>query len=461
MMKRAAVGSIFLFIISILGHAEGLDSLARKVSDGLLGHFSGKESIKTAIVKFDNFSDVSDLAAHKFYQILISSLENASSPQFAYTDLMVNFIKRRGEFNLNRIDQLNYLIYVRLVKNRDKIGAGIAVFSRNLDRLVYIKYFEDMLPPGERDLYEARDYGFKGTGFSMEVEIDAEKNLLDFKTILNPDRAAYRYFFYYPEKIDIFINEDNSFKKFFSYKLAWGRPYYPVLNHEGKLSLFYHENGLYITVGSNFSPRSKIFCLKDNLWKEIALVDFVPLKLIRLNQNDYIAGARYDEGKNYFNEKLYLAPLVSGEVQKEGILEKRVPASYSLDFSAVESTEGGGALLESIHLIDTAYNYRFLAGDFEELAVEPDKRGSALAVLDGRWLAVSDYSTALEKDKLFFYKIEEGSKRQVYENPVHGQVVFISPGAWKENRGFWVYVKRTRERRDEYRLQFWSKKNDE
>lgn len=474
MKKSLLVGSIVLFIISFPGHvgnvcyadnARGTDDLPRKVSDGVLNFFADKANIRAAIVKFENFSDFSDRAAQKFYQVLVSNLESSPSSQMTHTDLMVNFVKKRGEFNLNRIDRLNYLIYIKLLNNRDKLGAGVAVFSRVLDKLVYVKYFEENVSTGERGMYEIRDYGFKGTGFSKQMEIDADKNLLDFKTIINPDNpTTYRYFFYYPDKIDIFVMENNSFKRYFTYKLDWRRPYFPVLNKEGRLCLFYYDNGLYITVGSNFSPKSRIFRLKDNVWKEIAELNFVPTKLIRLNQNDYLAGGRYDEGKNYFRQTLVLVPFISGELDKSNRLEKRVPFFYSLDFSTVAREDTGGMMLESIHLIDTDYNYRFLAGDFEERAVEPERRGSSLAALDGSWLAVSDYSTDVDKDILYFYKIEEGGKRLVYENPVRGQAVFISPGAWKDRRGFWVYVKKEQENRveyAEYRLQFWSKKNDE
>jgi len=477
MKKLVFSGSIFLLIISFLGHvdhlcyARGVDELTRKVSDGILGYFADKTNTRTAIVKFENFSDLSDQAAQKFYQVLVSSLESSPPSQLVHIDLMVNFQKKRGEFNLNRIDRLNYLIYIKLIKHRDKLGAGVAIFSRTLDKLVYIQYFEENVPAGDREVYDIRDYGFKGTGFSSLMEIDADKNLLDFKTVINPDNAGntgnaatYRYFFYYPDKIDIFVMEDNSFKKFFTYQLDWGRPYFPVLNKEGRLCLFYHDNGLYISVGSNFSPLARIFRLKDNLWKEIAAVDFTPIKLVRINQNDYLAGARYDEGKNFFRETLVLMPFISGELDNTNRLEKRIPSFYSIDFSTARDEENGEAPLESIHLIDRDYNYRFLAGDFEERAVEPGKRGSSLAALDGSWLAVSDYSTDVDKDKLYFYKIEEGSKRLVYENPIRGQAIFISPGAWKDRRGFWVYVKRdegNREEYAEYRLQFWSKKNDE
>jgi len=464
-MKRYFfVGCIFLFVVSAIGYANGIETLALKASKGILNYFDSKNNVRTSIVKFDNFSDVSDLTAQKYYQLLVANLE--THPPVKFTDLMINFHKKRGKFNLNRIDRLNYLIYIKLIKNRDKLGTGTAIFSRSLDKIVYIKYFEVDFSAGDRDLYETRDYGFKSTGFSRQIEIDADKNLLDFKSIINPD-GTYRYFFYYPEQIEIFKIENNLFKKYFSFKLEWGRPYYPVMDYEGRLSLFYFDgNGdsrLYLTVGGNFSPHSKVFYFQDNQWRETDTIDFVPIKLIQLNGIDYLAGARYDEGKNYFKGKLLLIPFLSGALQQENLLEKQVPPFYSLDFST-NNQHQQEPMLETIHLIDTDYNYRFFAGDFEERIVvhEKKKHGSSLAALDGQWLAVSDYSFTINNnnDTLYFYKIEEGSNRLVYENRMNGQVIFISPGTWKSRKGFWIYVKKMKNEHGDYHLQFWSKNND-
>jgi hypothetical protein len=466
-MKRYFfVGCIFLFVVSTSGYANGIETLAQKVSKGILNYFASKNNVSTSIVKFENFSDLSDLTAQKYYQLLVANLE--SHPPVKFTDLMINFHKKRGKFNLNRMDRLNYLIYIKLVKNRDKLGTGTAIFSRSLDKIVYIKYVEDVLSAGDRNIYETRDYGFKSTGFSRQIEIDAEKNLLDFKSILDPD-GTYRYFFYYPEQIEIFKIENNLFKKYFSFQLEWGRPYYPVMDDEGRLSLFYLDGSgdsrLYLTVGGNFSPHSKIFCFQDNQWREIDTVDFVPIKLIRLNGIDYLAGARYDEGKNFFKGKLLLIPFLFGKLQRENLLEKWVPPFYSLDFSTDNQHQHPYQQeLETVHLIDTDYYYRFYAGDFEEriAATEKKKRGSSLAALDGQWMAVSDYSFTIndKNDTLYFYKIEKGSNRLVYENRINGQVIFISHGTWKTRKGFWVYVKEKKRKHVEYSLQFWSKTND-
>ena len=476
--KQRHIFHILLFFLTIavlfgpgicVCYGQGMETLARKVSDNIIDYFTAKResNIRFSIIKFENFSGISDLSAHKFYQQIVSNLEGR--PQIIYNDLMINFNQKKGEFNISRVDRFDYLIYLKLIRNLDNIGAGIAIFSRSLDKIIYIKYFEETFSAGERNIYETVDYGFKSLGFSRQIEIDADKYLLDFKCMNNPDQADQaQYFFFYPGEIEIFKNKDNQFKKCFSVKLVWNRPYYPVMDCEGKLCFFYQKNDdgvpvLHLTAGSNFSPNAKILAFKNNLWQEIDSLDFVPIKVIRLNNDDYLAGAFYDEGKNYFKDKLILVPFVAGKLDKGSLLEKKVVPFYDLDFSilfqqAQDVPESGN--VASIHLIDKEYNYRLFAGDFQERTPALEKRGSALAVLYGQWLAMSEYSFSTQKDKLYFYKIEDGSKQAVYENPINGQIIFISPGFWQNRQGFWVYVKEMKNDNLVYRLQFWSKNID-
>lgn len=471
--KVSYILTVFIFFLSGLsaasGYAQGLESLAGKVSNSIIDYFTakGESDIRFSIIKFENFSGITDLAAHKFYQQLAARLEGR--PQAVFNDLMIDFSQKKGEFNLNRIDQLDYLIYLKLIKNLDKVGAGIAVFSRSLDKIVYVKYFEEDFSPGETNIYETVDYGFKGLGFSRQIEIDAEKNLLDFKSITNSSgEPGDLYLFFYPEEIEIFKTRDNQFKKVLSFKLAWGRPYYPVMDCEGKLCLFYRagDDGspvIYLTAGSNFSPRSKVLSYQNNQWQEIGMLDFVPIKAIRLNNSDYLAGALYDEGKNFFKDKLILVPFAAGKLDTQNLLEKKVVPFFTVDFSipsqqphGVETEEN----VDGVYLIDNDYNYRFYAGDLQERGPAFERRGSALAALDGQWLALSDYSFSTQKDKLYFYKIEAGSKQAVYENTINGQVIFISAGSWQDRPGFWVYVEEMKNDNPVYRLQFWSKNID-
>ncbi len=464
--------AVLIFVLCEPGssYAQGLETLAGRISNSIHDYFTakGESNIRFSIIKFENFSGITDLAAHKFYQQVAARLEGR--PQALFNDLMIDFSQKKGEFNLNQIDRLDYLIYLKLIENLNKVGAGITIFSRSLDKIVYIKYFEEDFSPGESNIYETVDYGFKGLGFSRQIEIGAKKILLDFKSITNPaGEPGVQYFFFYPGEIEIFKTSDNQFKKIFSFKLEWGRPYYPVMDHEGKLCLFYREGDdgspvLYLTVGSNFSQRSKVLSYRNNLWQEVGVLDFVPIKSIRLNNRDYLAGARYDEGKNYFKEKLVLVPFVAGKLDMENPLEKKVVPFYAVDFSipSQHPQDGGegGENVAGVHLIDSDYNYRFYAGDFQVRGSTFEKRGSALAALDGQWLAVSDYSFSLQKDKLYFYKIEEGGKQAVYENAINGRIIFISAGSWQDHPGFWVYVEEMKNDTPVYRLQFWSKNID-
>jgi hypothetical protein len=426
-----------------------LDDLASKTFNSISGFFSDKYNVKTSIVKFENFSGLADIIAQKFYQLLVSKFE--SREEIGFNDLLINFSRNRGEFNLIRTGNLNYLIYIKLIRNRDRLGAGAVIFSKSLDRIVYIKYLDEVLTNGEKDIVSTIDYGFNTVGFSKVIEFDAKKKLLDFRTIGSKDEDV-RYCFYYPEEIEMYKLEGSRLKKFFSLILKWGRPYYPVIQPEGKLSYFYIEKTLYLTVGNNFSPKSKIFEFVDNRWRESSEVNFVPFKRIRLNNSDYLVGGSYKEGENYFEGKIKLAPFRSGKLRIEEIYEKRVPLFYAMAFAV------NGHSLDSVNIIDTEYRYRYFASDFEELTLESARRGSAICALGDKWLAVSDYSELV--DTLYFYKINSGSKELVFENKINGEVIFISDGAWKQKDGFWVFVKLAADRKTyntEYRLQFWSK----
>lgn len=441
-----------LYCLPAFLYGEGLDNLVKKTSDSILDFFSDKYNVKTSIVKFENFSGFPDILAQKYYQLLVARFEFQEKINF--NDLMINFSKNQGQFNLNRTGGLNYLVYIKLIRNRDKLGVGIAIFSKSLNKTVYIKYFEELITPGEQDIINTKDYGFVKTGFSKAIEIEANRDLLDFRTIKDLEGQD-RYFFYYPEKIEIYKSEGSNFKKFFAFKLKWGRPYYPVIQPEGKLSYFYRAETLYLTAGNNFSPKSKIFEFKDNQWREVDSVSFVPFRVININRNDYLVGAAYQEGKNYFKGKILLAPFRSGELRTSEIYEKTIPEFYAVTFAV------NGNNLDSLHTIDKDYNYRFFSSDFEEWTVEIEKRGSALCALKGEWLAVSDYSRLT--DKLYFYDIDKGSRYLAFENPLDGEVVFISAGTWKRKPGFWVYVRLPGSRGKgnfEYRLQFWSKNDD-
>jgi hypothetical protein len=288
--------------------------------------------------------------------------------------------------------------------------------------------------------------------------MDAKGHLLDLRSFLDRE-GQLRLLFYYPEEIEFFKLEGNRLVKVFSYPLQWGSPYYPARKEEGKLCVFYQDDRLVVTVGANFSPQARVLWIKSGEVEEVTAVDtvdFVPFRQIRLNNRVYLAGARYALGKNYFQNQCVLLPLegTAGRLVKEKYFVKAVPAFYSLDYS----TSGSERILNSVHLVDRDYKYRFLGDNFEELTVEAGKRGSALSCLEDRWLAVSDFSH--RSDRLYFYALEKGRRRLVYQNNIAAEIVFIADGLWKAAPGFWVYIKQNKPTAARYKLQFWSKKSD-
>ncbi|MGE5341716.1 MAG: hypothetical protein ACM3SY_09570 [Candidatus Omnitrophota bacterium] len=486
MNNKAFFAYLYLFLLIFFiacgswGYGQGMDELADKTARSILDYFTDKYNIKTSITSFENFSGISDQAAQKFYQLLVSKLETATMPEDAsdkrieYTDLMINYSQNRGEFNLNRIAPLNHLIYIRLIRNKNYMGAGISIFSRTQDRVVYVKYVESEFVPAEEDILDIGRFNFKGTGFSKVIELEARGDLLDVRSLLNPE-GILSVFFYYPERIEIYKLQDSRLIKSFTYKIDWKQPLYPTMQPEGRLCVFTEGKNLYVGVGSNFSTHSKLLTCNDFKWEDATAVDlnFVPFRYIRLNGTSYLAGARYALGRNYFENKLVLAPFSSGQpttapnAPSPDILEKQVPPFYALDFA----TGDHAPALNSIHGIDRDYKYRFLGDNFEQLAVEKEPRGAALCSLNGQWMAISDFSHDNHDsiDKLYFYKIENGSRRLVFEQQSDHEILFISDGVWNGVGGFWVYVKRQPEKNTEngetkpyteYKLQFWSKQSE-
>jgi hypothetical protein len=430
--------------------AQGFDHLVKKTSQGIIDFFKDRGEIKTSIIKFENYSGLSDLMAQKYYQLITANLE--MNPHINFTDLMINFSKNKGEFNLSRTDKLNYLIYLKLKRNRDKIGTGISIFSRTLDKIVYVRYFEDFISEGEKDVLNIQNYGFQGQGFFKQIEMDVKRDLLDVESITFPDGAP-RYFMYYPGKIDIYRDKASSFKKVNSLTLDWKRPYFPVINFNGQLYLFYHNRVLYMAVGGNFSPYSMVFRLQEAQWNYLGNIKFIPIRLIGFNNGIYLVGVRYVDGTNFFQGNLVLLPFDSGRFSDESLIEKPVVPFYSVDFAT--SVEGE---LETVHIVDTDYNYRFYGSDLIEQSLDAEKRGSSLSVLQNQWLCISDYSEIY--DTLFFYKILDGRRQLVYKNLVNGEVKFISSGSWKRTKGFWAYIKKGDKRNWKYFLQFWGKQNE-
>lgn len=449
-MKRilSAVWLIMIIFSSSLS-GQGLDRLAARSAENVVRFFSDKYEVKAAVVRFENYTDLSGQAAQKYYQLFTSGLE--SQTVFQFDDLMVDIQQNAGAFNLTRLDKYNFLIYLRLIRHRDNIGAGIAVFSRVLDRIVHIQYLEEFMPPGEKEIFDVADYGFAGAGFDRRFEIKVDRELLAVKDEVSSAGEQW-FFFLYPSRVDVYKIENEQLKKFQVINLNWGRPYWPSLTAEGRVAAFRNGETLYFAAGCNSSPRSQIFILENEQWRAAGSVDFIVFELIRLNNVDYLLGGRYEEGKNSFRDIVCLSPFNGSFSAPEPVLEKKAVPFYALDVSLAKDYS-----VISLLLVDKNYRIRMYGADFQEIASPEGKRGGALAVVKDSWLAFSDFSRGA--DKLYFNKIDGGGHQPVYQNIIEGEVLFISGGTWRQQPGFWICIKRDKGGQTDYTLQFWSENN--
>ena len=459
MKKLFTVALLVLGILTLRAVAQpvlaqpepGISELAQTGARHILDFFRSQGRIYAAVVDLVDLSGLSDLSGQKFYQLLVAGLESDTSGHIRFSDLMIAFAANRGEFNLNPARPLSHLIQLKLIRNRDRIGLGIVIFSRTLNRIVYIKYLESPLSAGEQTILQSRDLPFSGLGFTRLIEMEVRENLLAVRNIRD-DSGEERYFFYYPDELLIYKINQERLEKFFSIKLNWQRPLYPVLDIEGKLALFTRGQTLWLSVGGNFSPRSQLFQLKGGQWEAAGTVDFVPLRRLVINHVEYLAGARFEAGKNVFSDRLVLAPFREDRPDPANVLEKQGAPSFDLDFSSADGQ------LNAIHAVDTTYHCRLLSAAFEETFAETVKYGASLAVAGDRWLAVSDYSETT--DRLHIFDISGGGRLPVYQAPLEGEATFICEGSWKGTPGFWVGVRKKEESYWRPLLQFWGKKDE-
>jgi len=447
-MKKV-IGSLLLLLLfgsPCIGQ-QGADALVAESTAFLSAFFKNRFDVRVAVIRFENNSELTDTAMQKIYQTLISRLEGEKN--IIVSDLLVNFAGGRGEFNLGRVDELQYLLDLKLIQNKSKTGLGLTVFSRLQDKIVAVKYFEKALGKGEMEYLNTRNFAFSELGFSKLLEFESKKNLMDVQSISGGEGQD-QYFFYYPDEIIVYLAREMRLEKYSQFKLEWTRPVYPVLHYEGRLLLLPTSQGLVLTAGNNFSSTAKVMALRDGQWQEIQKIDFVPRQHLVLNQNPYLVGTRYDEGRNYLKDKIYFLPF-SDPANQSGIYEKKIIPAMAIDFSVREGQ------LQAVHLIDRDYHYHLFNSEFEEMLPAPEKKGASLAALGGEWLAVSDYSRAT--DQLFIYDIQNGGQRPVYTGKISGEIQFISAGVWQKVKGFWTGVRQKQDDLERFVVQFWGKRD--
>jgi hypothetical protein len=275
---------------------------------------------------------------------------------------------------------------------------------------------------------------------------------MDIQSIAGAD-GRMQYYFFYPDEIIIYVANETRLEKHFQFKLKWSRPFFPTRHPEGKLLLFRSAQDLVLTAGSNFSPYSQVLAFRAGQWQEAGQVDFVPFRLVTMNQNPYLVGGRYEEGRNFFKDRVYFLPFAM-PVASGGAYQKKTCPAMAMDFS-----EAAGQL-QAVHVIDRDYAYRLFSPGFEEMKPLAERRGASLAALDGEWLAMSDYSRT--SDQLYFLDIRDGGLRPAYAGKVDGEVQFIAAGNWQGTRGFWAGVLQAAPGAGMERLlvQFWGKRDE-
>ncbi len=449
-MKKVIVSLLLLFFIqgAAAWGQQNAEALVDESAAFLKTFFAARFDVRVAVVSLENDSELSDTAMQKLYQMLISRLE--SEKNIRVSDLLLNFAAGRGEFNLGRVDELQYLLDLKLIQNKSRTGLGLTVFSRLQDKIVAVRYFEKNLSPGEMAYLNTRNFAFSELGFSKLLEFESKGNLMDIQSTPNGDGQE-QYFFYYPDEIVLYLASETRLEKSSQFKLEWTRPVYPVLHYEGRLLLFAFQQTLVLTAGGNFSPTAQVLAFRDNQWQALPKIDFVPCKFLVLNQNPYLVGARYEEGKNYFKDKICFMPFAD-LADRSGVYEKKAYAAMALDFSVQEGQ------LQAIHLIDRNYTYHMLTSEFEEKSPLIEKKGASLAVLGGEWLAMSDYTRAA--DQIYFYDIRGGGQRPVYTAGVPGQIQFIAAGVWQKSRGFWAGIRQKKDDQERFLVQFWGKRDE-
>jgi len=448
-MKFRWVCLLLPALVPLLVWSQGTQSLVDKTAAAVAEVMANRYNPRVTVVSFENHTELSDLAAQKFYQLMVSRLESPPRRDFIFFDRMLAFNNGSGRFNSQRLDDINFLIALKLIRSGARIGVGITVFSRRLDRMVAVKYVSESIPAAELRLLELHERAFATSGFAMAARMESDRNLMDVCSHAEPDGSE-RHYFFLPDKVEVFEWRSRRMLRLLTLPLEWSRPTTPARHVEGHILVFHNNAGTWLTAGTNTSARCLVFLRRDGRWEEQEALDFVPIRHLVINDNFYLAGMRYAGGLNYFRGGLILMPLTGGRPDRSRVYEKPLPDAYAIDFSAREGR------LAALHLVDREYRYRVFTTDFESSTADERLRGAALAALGTDWVAVSDYSRG--KDRVFFFKSGDGGLREAYEGEfTHQEIRFISPGKWEGKTGFWICLAGTGNTDAKTELQFWRK----
>ena len=132
--KALTLSLLILFLFPAIHFPQSsAEALIQEGADHLQAFFKNKAATGAAVVQFENYSELTDLAMQKIYQLLMARLENDKNIRIS--DLLINFANGRGEFNLSKVNELDYLLYLKFIQNKNKTGLGLAIFSRWQDKV--------------------------------------------------------------------------------------------------------------------------------------------------------------------------------------------------------------------------------------------------------------------------------------------------------------------------------------
>ncbi len=438
----------FFLIASISVHSNGIQSLSVKVANSIDKFCNGIGNVRYSIINLTNHSKLSDIELQRFYHLIVSAIERQRNNNF--TDLITGFEKDRGIFDLNKINLVSYTVSLKIVNNMGKLGIGIAVYNRNTENIVFIKYFEESVNLKEIELLGTENSRIGKYEYKKSYEIKVTKDLLDVSSLKNKDKSD-NIFFLFSRKIDIYNLRDNNLKKINSIRIEWGRPYYPAIKSEGKLFVYSNKEEIFIFAGINSSPISLIFSYKNGNIKQIGKLKFVVTSIMLINGQKYLSGFKYSLGKNFFRGNLFLKTFNEMSLESGEVFKKNLPEFYSAILMKDD------LIFSGLYLIDKNYKLHVYSGNMDEVANSDRRYGSTLSIKN-KFVGISDYLRG--NDNFMIVKNENGIDKPIHTIPINGEIKFIKGGEFGGYSGFWILKSEKKGNYKDYKLQFRRKNID-
>ncbi len=446
-MKKLNISVFFFFVASLLINPEGVQSLSEKINLNIDSFFNNKNQTKYSIIRFESSTNLTDIELQRFYHLIITPLERSDNTQFK--DLSTGFNDGRGNFDLNRINEINHFISIKLINNMGKLGAGIVIYNRNTNRIVNIKYYEELIKKEEVELLAIKNPGLSSREYSKVIDIKVNRNLMNIASY--NIQGIENIFFLLNDRIDFYTLADNSIFKVGSTKIEWGKPYLPSIQNEGNLFLFKKSDDIFLIAGSNFSRYSYIFNLKSKKLQRIAKLNFSVSDIFQINGVRYIAGFNFNFGKNFYKGKLFLKQFDSINFNTGETFIKDLPDFYSAAFYK-ENDE-----FRSLYLIDMNYNMRIFSATINETSGSDYKFGYTHAISEDI-IASSSYTN--DNDRLIMFRIGNDISTPIFDQKITGKIKLIKKGIAEGKHGFWVIVEKSNKGFKNLKLQFWRKNID-